>query len=92
MPYLHPSFRGESILSLGKSVDYIKRQSAGLVSIMPFTCMPGTIVSALLKRCKEENNNIPYLNLSYDGQTETNTSTRLEAFMYQVHRYHELFL
>ncbi|OEU46193.1 MAG: CoA activase [Desulfobacterales bacterium S7086C20] len=92
MPYIHPSFRGESVLSLGKSVDYIKRQTAGLVSIMPFTCMPGTIVSALLKRFKEENNNIPYLNLSYDGQTETNTSTRLEAFMYQVHRRHELFL
>lgn len=88
-PYLHPCFRGESVLSIGKAIDYIKRKTAGIVSIMPFTCMPGTIVSALLKRCKEEHNNIPYLNLSYDGQTETNTLTRLEAFMYQVRRYHE---
>ena len=88
--YLDPRFRGESVLSVGKGVDYIERRAAGLVSIMPFTCMPGTIVSALLKRLKEDNNNIPYLNLSYDGQTETNTTTRLEAFMYQVHRYHEM--
>ncbi len=88
-PYLHPCFRGESVLSIGKSVDYIRRKTAGIVSIMPFTCMPGTIVSAILKRCKEENNNIPYLNLSYDGQAETNTMTRLEAFMYQVRRYDE---
>jgi predicted nucleotide-binding protein (sugar kinase/HSP70/actin superfamily) len=66
-----------------------QKKAAGIVSIMPFTCMPGTIVSALLKRCKEENNNIPYLNLSYDGQTETNTLTRLEAFVCQVRRYHE---
>jgi len=87
--YLDPRFRGESVLSVGKGMDYIERRAAGLVSIMPFTCMPGTIVSALLKRLKEDNNNIPYLNLSYDGQTETNTATRLEAFMYQVHRYHE---
>jgi predicted CoA-substrate-specific enzyme activase len=88
-PYLDPCFRGESVLSIGKSIDYIKRRTAGIVSIMPFACMPGTIVSTILKRCKEENNNIPHLNLSYDGQTETNTMTRLEAFMYQVRRYHE---
>jgi predicted nucleotide-binding protein (sugar kinase/HSP70/actin superfamily) len=87
--YVDPRFRGESVLSVGKGIDYVERKAAGLVSIMPFTCMPGTIVNALLKRLKEENNNIPYLNLSYDGQTETNTATRLEAFMYQVHRHHE---
>lgn len=91
-PYLDPCFRGESVLSVGKSIDYIKRRTAGIVSIMPFTCMPGTIVSTILKRCKEENNNIPHLNLSYDGQTETNARTRLEAFMYQVRRYHERHL
>jgi len=87
--YVDPRFRGESVLSVGKGMDYVERRAAGLVSIMPFTCMPGTIVSALLKRLKEDNDNIPYLNLSYDGQTETNTTTRLEAFMYQVLRHHE---
>ncbi|NVM57276.1 MAG: CoA activase [Desulfobacterales bacterium] len=87
-PYLHPCYRGESVLSIGKSIDYINRKTAGIVSIMPFTCMPGTIVSTILKRCKEDSN-IPYLSLSYDGQTETNTMTRLEAFMYQVRQYHE---
>jgi predicted nucleotide-binding protein (sugar kinase/HSP70/actin superfamily) len=87
--YVDPRFRGESVLSVGKGIDYVERRAAGLVSIMPFTCMPGTIVSALLKRLKEDNDNIPYLNLSYDGQTETNTTTRLEAFMYQVLRYHD---
>jgi predicted nucleotide-binding protein (sugar kinase/HSP70/actin superfamily) len=51
---------------------------------MPFTCMPGTIVNALLKRFREDHRNIPFLNLSYDGQEQTNTRTRLEAFMYQV--------
>ncbi|NVM20747.1 MAG: CoA activase [Desulfobacterales bacterium] len=88
-PYLHPCYRGESVLSIGKTIDYIERKTGGIVSIMPFTCMPGTIVGAILKRCKEENNDIPYMNLSYDGQSETNTMTRLEAFMYQVRRYHE---
>jgi predicted CoA-substrate-specific enzyme activase len=83
-PYLHPSFEGEAILSLGKAKDYWSKGACGLINIMPFTCMPGTIVNALLKRFREDHQNIPFLNLSYDGQEQTNTRTRLEAFMYQV--------
>jgi predicted CoA-substrate-specific enzyme activase len=83
-PYLHSSFEGEAILSLGKAKDYWIKGACGLINIMPFTCMPGTIVNALLKRFREDHQNIPFLNLSYDGQEQTNTRTRLEAFMYQV--------
>ena len=83
-PYLDASFEGEAILSVGKTIDFAKRGASGIVNIMPFTCMPGTIVSALLKRYGEENGNVPILNMSYDGQEQTNTLTRLEAFMYQA--------
>lgn len=83
-PYIDSSFEGEAILSIGKSIDFAKRGASGIVNIMPFTCMPGTIVSALLKRYREENNNIPILNMAYDGQEQTNTLTRLEAFMHQA--------
>lgn len=87
-PYLDSSFEGEAILSIGKSIDFAKRGASGVVNIMPFTCMPGTIVSALLKRYREENNNIPILNMAYDGQEQTNTLTRLEAFMHQAKDFH----
>ncbi|HUL30232.1 MAG TPA: acyl-CoA dehydratase activase-related protein, partial [Thermodesulfobacteriota bacterium] len=83
-PYVDPSFEGEAILSVGKTIDFAKRGASGIVNIMPFTCMPGTIVSTLLKRYREENSNIPILNMAYDGQEQTNTLTRLEAFMYQA--------
>ncbi|MBM4340186.1 MAG: CoA activase [Deltaproteobacteria bacterium] len=83
-PYIDSSFEGEAILSIGKSIDFAKRGASGIVNIMPFTCMPGTIVSALLKRYQEEHNNIPILNMAYDGQEQTNTLTRLEAFMHQA--------
>jgi len=83
-PYLDASFEGEAILSVGKTIDFAKRGASGVVNIMPFTCMPGTIVSTLLKRYREENSNIPILNMTYDGQEQTNTLTRLEAFMYQA--------
>jgi predicted nucleotide-binding protein (sugar kinase/HSP70/actin superfamily) len=83
-PYIDSSFEGEAILSVGKTIDFAKRGVSGIVNIMPFTCMPGTIVSTLLKRYREENSNIPILNMAYDGQEQTNTLTRLEAFMYQT--------
>ncbi|MGB8992391.1 MAG: acyl-CoA dehydratase activase [Desulfobaccales bacterium] len=85
--YLHPSFEGEAILSIGKSRDFVRKGACGLVNIMPFTCMPGTVVNSLFKRFREEHDNIPFLNLAYDGQEQTHTRTRLEAFMYQVRQF-----
>ena len=86
-PYLDRSFEGEAILSVGKTIDFSERGASGIVNIMPFTCMPGTIVSTLLKRYHEENGNIPVLNMAYDGQEQTNTLTRLEAFMHQAREF-----
>jgi predicted CoA-substrate-specific enzyme activase len=86
-PYVHDSFEGETILSIGKTIDFRKKGASGVINVMPFTCMPGTIVSALLKRYREENNNLPVLNMAYDGQEQTNTLTRLEAFMHQARQY-----
>ena len=88
-PYLHDSFEGEAILSIGKTVDFCKKGASGVINVMPFTCMPGTVVSAILKRYREENNNLPILNMAYDGQEQTNTLTRIEAFMHQTRQYHE---
>ncbi|MEW6659347.1 MAG: acyl-CoA dehydratase activase [Thermodesulfobacteriota bacterium] len=87
--YLDPSFEGEAILSIGKSRDFIRKGVSGLVNIMPFTCMPGTVVNSLFRRFQEEHNHIPFLNLAYDGQEQTHTRTRLEAFMYQVRQFKE---
>ncbi len=87
--YLHPSFEGEAILSMGKSRDFVRKGACGLVNIMPFTCMPGTVVNSLFKRFREDHDNIPFLNLAYDGQEQSHTRTRLEAFMYQVRQFGE---
>ncbi len=87
--YLHPSFEGEAILSVGKAIDLKEKGASGVINIMPFTCMPGTIVSAILKRFREENQHFPILNMAYDGQEQTNTLTRLEAFMYQAREFQQ---
>jgi predicted CoA-substrate-specific enzyme activase len=83
-PYLHYTFKGEAILSIGKAVDFIKKGASGIVNVMPFTCMPGTVVSALSKKLRQDFNDIPWLDLAIDGNEGVNLDTRLEAFMHQA--------
>jgi len=87
-PYLDPSFEGEAILSVGKSRDMYWRGAAGVVNVLPFTCMPGNIVNALMKRLRADHGNVPFLPMAMDGQEQTGSRVRLEAFMHQVRQYH----
>jgi predicted CoA-substrate-specific enzyme activase len=81
-PYIIKWF-GEAALSVGKSVEWIKNGANGIINVLPFTCIPGNIVSAISKSIKEDYR-IPWLNLAFDGLEQGTTETRLEAFMYQT--------
>jgi predicted CoA-substrate-specific enzyme activase len=83
-PYLHHSFEGEAILSVGKTIEYHHQGFGGVVNAMPFSCMPSTIVSSLTRRVSADCDNMPILNLSFDGQEDSTLTTRLEAFVEQV--------
>jgi len=54
---------------------------------MPFTCMPGTVSNAILKRVREDEASIPFLNMVYDGLEQSTALTRLEAFVHQAGQY-----
>ncbi len=82
--YIDPSFEGEAILSIGKIVEYYKEGMGGVVNVMPFTCMPSTIVSTQTRRLSGDCGEMPILNLSFDGQEDATLTTRLEAFVEQV--------
>jgi predicted nucleotide-binding protein (sugar kinase/HSP70/actin superfamily) len=83
-PYLHHSFEGEAILSIGKTVEYYHQGFGGVVNVMPFSCMPSTIVSTQTMRVSADCGDMPILNLSFDGQEDSTLTTRLEAFVEQV--------
>jgi predicted CoA-substrate-specific enzyme activase len=87
-PYLHRSFGGEAILSIGKAIDYVEKGLSGVVNIMPFTCMPGTVATAISKRVREKMGGVPWLNIAFDGTEQANTRTRLEAFVHQCKQFH----
>lgn len=88
-PYMHYSFGGEAILSIGKALDFVRRGASGIVNTMPFTCMPGMVATAVSRRVREDLGGIPWLNMTYDGNDGVNDITRIEAFVHQVRQYRE---
>jgi predicted CoA-substrate-specific enzyme activase len=83
-PYIHDSYRGDPVLSMGKAVEFIEEDFDGIIHVAPFHCMPGTAVSAVLEKFQRDHNGIPCLKLTFDGQEESNEETRIEAFMHQA--------
>jgi len=83
-PYLHDSFEGEAVLSIGKMIEYHHQGFGGVVNVMPFSCMPSTIVSTQTRRVGADCDDMPILNISFDGQEDPTLTTRLEAFVEQV--------
>ena len=81
---------GEVLLSVGKAREYLKNGIYGIVNVIPFACMPGNVVSAILKRIKEEEKKrVPSLTVSCDGQKSLGTRMRIEAFVEQVKEFFE---
>jgi predicted CoA-substrate-specific enzyme activase len=85
-PYIHSSFEGEAILSIGKSIELINNGAAGIINAMPFGCMPGTIVSGMMRGLNKEFG-IPCLSIPYDGTESLTTEIQLEAFIDQAREY-----
>lgn len=87
--YLHRSLRGEAILSVGKILNSIERGRDGAVNVMPFTCMPGNLTSAVMAQIEREFPDFPVLSLSYDGSRQANYLNKIRTFVAQVETYHQ---
>jgi predicted nucleotide-binding protein (sugar kinase/HSP70/actin superfamily) len=85
-PYLHDSFEGEAILSIGKSIDLMQRGASGIINAMPFGCMPGTVVTTLMHGVSRDYG-IPCISIPYDGSESATIEIQLEAFMNQACEY-----
>ena len=88
-PFIHPSFDGEAVLSVGKTVEFCHHGCHGVVVVMPFGCMPSTIVAGVMKKVTATLGEMPTLAISYDGQQDPMLQTRLEAFIYQARAYQQ---
>ncbi len=85
--YIHPSFEGEAILSVGKTIEFIKENFSGVINVMPFTCMPGNIVTTVYKGIKDDYPEFPLISLSFDGIANTIDEIRFETFVEQAKKF-----
>jgi predicted nucleotide-binding protein (sugar kinase/HSP70/actin superfamily) len=86
--YLTPAVEGEAILSMGRVVEYAEHGFDGIVNIMPFGCMPGTIVSLLLHQFRHDFG-LPVLNVVVEGTKDPSQDLRFEAFLQQCREHME---
>ena len=46
--------------------------------------MPGIFVASVSDSLRKDHNNIPFINIVFDGQDSVSVETRLQAFAFQV--------
>lgn len=73
----------EACLSISGALSYIEENFHGIVNVYPFSCMPSTITSAILKPILKKKH-IPYIDTPFDGTIQPNREIALKTFMYQA--------
>ncbi|MGE5256162.1 MAG: hypothetical protein ACM3KE_05790 [Hyphomicrobiales bacterium] len=58
----------------------------GVVNVYPFTCMPGTTTSAVVRPIMNEMG-FPFLDTPYDGSIQPNREAAIRTFMYQARQH-----
>jgi len=85
--YIHHDYDGDPPLSLGTTSILSEGYISGVVNILPFTCMPGTLNTSVSDLFKRDHDHFPWENFAYDGQEDSSMESRLQAFMYQAREY-----
>ena len=82
--YVNQFYDGDPAIAIGTSMALTQHGVSGIAAILPFTCMPGTLVASVSDTFRKDHNNIPFINIAYDGQDSVSLDTKLQAFVFQV--------
>ncbi|MAG13806.1 MAG: CoA activase [Spirochaetales bacterium] len=85
--YIHRDYVGDPPMALGIASAFAETGISGVAATLPFTCLPGTIVSSLSTAFRKDHDDMPWVNIAYDGQEDTGIETRLQAFVHQAREY-----
>jgi hypothetical protein len=91
-PFINPDLDPVSTTFLARAVDLADSGIAGINYLIVLNCMLSNMTIPIFKRILSKYNNLPFLATPYDGFKETNTVTRLEAFVHQAKLYYEKFI
>lgn len=76
----------EACLSISGIMEYMKEGYNGVVNVYPFTCMPSTITSAIVRPIMNQMK-VPYLDTPYDGTFQPGREAAIRTFMYQANQH-----
>ncbi|MBB5022690.1 CoA activase [Desulfurispira natronophila] len=76
----------EAPLSIGGALEYVDAGFNGVVNLYPFTCMPSTIASSILKP-RFYDMHVPYLDISCDDSASPSRQLAIQTFLYQVQQH-----
>ena len=78
----------ETCLSIPGIVEYVHEGYNGVVNVYPFTCMPGTATSAIVRPIMNRMK-VPYLDTPYDDTFQPGREAAIRTFMYQAQQHYE---
>jgi predicted nucleotide-binding protein (sugar kinase/HSP70/actin superfamily) len=76
----------EACLSIPGILHCARNGYNGVVNVYPFTCMPGTTTSAVVRPIMHELA-FPFLDTPYDDSVQPNRETAIRTFMYQARQH-----
>jgi predicted nucleotide-binding protein (sugar kinase/HSP70/actin superfamily) len=77
----------EACLSIPGILEYAREGYNGVVNVYPFTCMPSTATSAIVKPLMDKVG-VPYLDTPYDSSFQPGRESAIRTFMYQAHQHY----
>jgi len=78
----------EACLSIAGIIEYIRTGYNGVINVYPFTCMPSTVTSAVVRPIVNHLK-VPYLDTPYDGTFQPTREAAIRTFMYQAQQHHK---
>ena len=73
----------EAMLSIGGALEQVAHGCDGVVNVYPFTCMPGTMTTAVLGPLLSKRR-VPYLEVPCDGTHRASRETQVRTFVWQA--------
>jgi predicted CoA-substrate-specific enzyme activase len=68
-PYIPMRFEGESILTVGRAIEFARGGASLIINCAPFGCMPGTLTAGIFQKVEREEK-VPIMSLFFDGETD----------------------
>jgi len=76
----------EACLSIPGILEYVHQGYNGVVNVYPFTCMPSTVTSSIIRPIMNQKK-VPYIDTPYDGSFQPGREAAIRTFMYQAQQH-----